>query len=242
MLKLKDIYNLPGNRIALTDYSLREDWFPEVNLRHLYSFEVLQTLETEGRLVLTQLLYDHGDGSRYASMHYMHFDGQPTLIVSNGGRGGDDVKRRWVTDPQAYSQLIAYLASKAAMEVEDLADPEEERYPEEVFFLYGKYRGEPFGYAQEPRRDDVLLITEPRGVYPPTPADHILALVQRDQPDTPTFIRRGECVLEKVAQLTRDEMLAANPRLVEHNDQAGVGRVYVYRPCSRPKDQPVQPV
>ena len=243
MLKLRDIYNLPTTTLSLTDWVLRRDWFPEIDSYHLETTEVLELLAAENRLEVRQVLHRNIDGRRYVWMNTLWFDGKPVAIVQNAGREGDDHRRRWVTDRESFNQLLAYLLSRAPLpEVDEFADPDEERYEEEVFHFYGDNYAPQFGFQCEPRREDVQVIPNRGDILPSFGQDHYLVQLRKGAPDIPRFIRRGGSVLELVRLLTRDELDNQNPRVNAVNDAAGIDRVYLYKPGVRPPNESVQSV
>ncbi len=242
MLTLNEVYALPGKPVPLTDWVLRQDWFPELGGIWRDSTEVLEAMERDARLTVSQLMDDYIDGRRTRAMHTLRFDGKPVAIVQNAGREGDDHRKRWVTDREVYAELLAYLCKQMleAGDSDDFADPTQPLYEEEVFHFYGDDHAARFGYESEPRRKDVLVIANERSVCPTLPTDHLLVFLKAGVEDVPEFVRRQAFVMQKVRQLTEQELLEGNPRIVEVNKQDGIDRVYLFRPCKRPLNQPVQ--
>jgi len=89
MLEIKELYNLPYKALSLTDWVLRDDWFPELSASlTCFNSEVLEVLQAEARLQVRELVNVYGDGYRVTEMHTLWFDGEPVFIVQNAGRGG----------------------------------------------------------------------------------------------------------------------------------------------------------
>lgn len=146
-MKVKTVYTLPATPIALTDWVLRDDWFPEISVTSNLGTDVLEELEKEGRLKVKCLVDFYIDYRRYAAMHTVWFDELPVFIVQNAGREGDDHFNRWVTDLPRYLQLLGYLQSKIPLEIRfEATDPEKEVFPEEIFRFYGMDFSDQVGY------------------------------------------------------------------------------------------------
>lgn len=62
------------------------------------------------------------DGRRTWVLASVWFDSAPVMIIQNAGREGDDHHRRFITDPERYTQLIGYLHSLAEKKPVDLSD------------------------------------------------------------------------------------------------------------------------
>lgn len=68
-------------------------------------------LEKNTRVDLHRYKYVNYDGRRFWLLAGVYLDGKPVMIVRNAGREGDDHHSRFVTDPEAYGELVKYLAT-----------------------------------------------------------------------------------------------------------------------------------
>ncbi len=241
MLKLKEVYALPAQPVDLTQYVLREEWIPELQgSLDLYNGELLEELQTEQRLQLKCLVDDYIDGHRVVQMHTLWFDGHPLCIVQNAGRSGRDHSRRWVTDPRQYLQMLAYLVSKIKVEANDndLADPEEVVYEEEVFCFYGSDFASRFGYTTSERTPGYLVFPRGEHLVPGASSELVLVSLDSRAGEPAEFIRRGSFVMQRYRALSRAE-LDLNPRLEAALIEGAVPRYFWYRQAARPDDQPV---
>lgn len=236
MLKIKDVYKIAGIVRPLTEWVLRERWFPEAaSALSLLGTPALEAMQAEGRLQVRELVNPYIDGYRIAQMHTLWLDGHPVLIVQDAGRGGDDHHKRWVTDGPRYFEMLAYLLSKLAVENEahDITDPEAEVYEETVFSFYGKDFGEQFGYKAEPRTKGYCLMPHALHIVPGCDATWVLALLDASVAEPAAYIRRGDCVLALERHLNAEE-LASNPAMTPFLKSGQPARYVWYRPSARP--------
>lgn len=67
------------------------------------------------------------DHRRFWRLAAVYFDDRPVMIIRNAGREGDDHVSRFVTDVEAYRDLVPYVNSLLpiqATQVENVVDPE----------------------------------------------------------------------------------------------------------------------
>lgn len=241
MLEIKELYNLPYKALSLTDWVLRDDWFPELSASlTCFNSEVLEVLQAEARLQVRELVNVYGDGYRVTEMHTLWFDGEPVFIVQNAGRGGSDHRKRWVTDSARYWALLAYLFSKCCTSDEafDSVDPSTQVYEEEVFCFYGQDFSAQFGYAVEPRAPGYCLMGHATSLVPGAGTDWVLAMLDKAVAQPHPYIRRGACVLQLSRALTQAE-LDSNPRLTQSLEGTSFDRYVWYVPASRPDNETV---
>lgn len=236
MLTLNDIYALPGKPIALTEWVLRADWFPELGSVWQDSSDVLDALAAAGRLTVTELICDNIDGRRYVSMHTLRLDGKPFMVVQNAGREGDDHRKRWVTDKEAFQQALSHLTVHMAEtddEVADLVDPGAPMWVDEVLFFYSTDFSGRFGFEAEAKRTDILMLRA-CDVFPTADPNQVVVFVKADAPPLADTIRRGGHVYSRLAGLSRSEIQSHNPRVIPMCKEDGYDSVLLYRPAARP--------
>lgn len=241
MLQIKDIYSLPARKLSLSDYVLREDWFPELSCTSPYlDTAVVDAMEAEGRLQVRELINDNiGDGYRMAQMSTVWFDGEPVFIVQNAGRSGRDHFKRWVTNSEKYVALVAYLLSKAmAQQVSsDLVSPEEWVYEEEVFQFYGRDFAQDFGYQTEPKAAGYCFLGE-ASLVPGYEPSWALVMLSKDVHQAHPYIRRGDYVMQLRRELSQEE-LDSNPLLTSSLEGTEYNRYVWYAPATRPDNESV---
>ncbi len=238
-ITLNDVYALPGTPQDLREWVLRERWFPEVpNLAYDITTEVLETLQAEGRLRVVELAAPYIDGNRVAELRTLWFDGAPFAVVQDAGRGGDDHRRRWVTDAKAYAAALQYLLQHLVLNArtEDLVNPEAPFYPEEVLNFYGHDFATQLGFAPEPRNDQYQFLGESTRFLGGPDNGLMLVLFAGDAAPA-EFVRRGGTVMRFEREPNEAE-IAINPRLATGPDD-GNQRCLWYRVCERPADAPV---
>lgn len=60
----------------------------------------------------TRTLVDHNyDGRRGWTLQTVWFDGKPVMVINSSGRDGDEYHDRWITDDQAFGDLVRFLRS-----------------------------------------------------------------------------------------------------------------------------------
>lgn len=67
----------------------------------------------------------------------VYFDGRPVMVIQNAGRDGDDHVARFVTDPQAYYDMVRYLAGFAGKDpnkVIELVSPDQDIHDLDSFY------------------------------------------------------------------------------------------------------------
>lgn len=237
MLKLNDVYQLPGTPVDL-NYGLRTRWLPEVGEAYGPCFDAQACAEMvqEARVEVRCLFERNFEGDRFADMHTLWFDGKPVMVVRDGGRGGRDFNDRMITDEAAFLALCQYIRQKLKTEVDatDVVDPERQFYPEELFNFYGgtDFAAE-LGYVVEPKTPGFQLFPDAERIIPNAPAGHILVEAKPEVGDMPSYLRRGGFVMQRVRALT-DEELARNPRVLEASTASGHTRHFWYVGCEAP--------
>lgn len=237
MLKLKDVFALPGTPIDLT-WGLRSAWFPEIeSYGSAIDGDAGVEIQAEGRMQALCIFERNFDGDRFADMHAISFDGKPVMVVRDGGRSGQDFKDRIVIDEAAFVSLCRYIRQKQGTEVaaEDLASPDKMVYPEELFNFYGgtDFAAE-LGYVVEPRVEGFQLCAHSERVIPRCNPDHVLVEARPDI-QMPQYIRRNGYVMQRLRSLT-DEELERNPLVIPHGIETGFTQRWWYAQCERPED------
>lgn len=236
MLTLNDIYALPGKPIALTEWVLRADWFPELGSVWQDSSGVLDALAAAGRLTVTEIINDYIDGRRIVTMHTLRMDGKPFMVVQNAGREGDDHRRRWVTDEEAFHQALHHLTMHMAEQdgnTTDLVDPEAPQFVDEILCFYGMDFTARLGFDAEAKRTDILML-QAADVFPTAERGQVVVFTKKDAPPLAETIRRGGRVYARLCGLSRSEIQSHNPRVIEMCKEDGYASVELYRPAARP--------
>lgn len=236
MLKLKDVYELPSTQVPLTDYVITEKWIPEVaTYSEDFEHSMLVLVEKEGLLQVKQLVYKQAEGDRFAALYTIWYLNLPVALVQTAGRGGRDHFNRWITNPDLFRSMCQYLRSKMqkAEDLDDVHDPEMLVYPEEVFHFYGNYFGDELGYPAEEKTKGFRLMTGSWRIIPGSVPEYVLVTAEAKFEPMPEFIRRNECVFQKVGRVSDGE-LAPNPRVAEVSNENGHSQIYWYKPVSRP--------
>lgn len=74
---------------------------------------------------------------RFWLLAAVYFDGRPVMVIQNAGRDGDDHVGRFVTDPQAYYDMVRYLAGFAGKDpykVIELVSPDQDIHDLDSFY------------------------------------------------------------------------------------------------------------
>lgn len=61
------------------------------------------------RITQKEIKYFNFDGRRYWRLATVWFDGKPVMVTQNAGREGDDHARRFITDAEAYKDMVQYI-------------------------------------------------------------------------------------------------------------------------------------
>jgi len=245
-MRFKDVYAVQAEPTPLALVPIKGKWFPEVKgWGDWMPEELTQVLEAEGRFVIRQLVdQDAGDGYRYAVMCTIWFDGNPVATIQQAGRDGRDHFQRWITDAPRFIEMCTYLMSKMTIEElfgDDVVDPDKEVYPEEVFYFYGNYFGDTFGYPREPAAKGFLIYPSDAQLIPDVTEDYVLVTAKASVTSMPQYLRRQGYVMERVRAVT-DEELARNPRMLPAAQESGYIQHYFYKQCDRPAEATVVPV
>lgn len=237
MLKLQDVYALPGTPIEMS-WGIRSVWFPEVETyQECIDSDAAAEIKAEGRLVVKCIFERNFDGDRFADMHTIFFDEKPVMVVRDGGRGGRDYRDRKITDPMAYLQLCHYIRQKMNVDVndDDVASPDELVYAEELFNFYGgtDFASE-LGYTCEPRAEGFQILGEASRFIKGCKPEY--AFVEaREGIEMPLYVRRRGYVVKRVRSLTAEE-LASNPNIAAGALSDEFTQFWFYEPCERPVD------
>lgn len=240
MMKLRDVYSLPAKLLSLKNWCFRSDWFHEIDGLSWAGEEVYSALEDEGRLKLFSLLEHSFDERRYVSMHTIWFDDKPLMFVQNGGREGDDFKRRWITDSVLFQAACTYLRQHLPVEIgeEDLHDPDAEVYPDEVFVIYGSDHCADFGFEVEEKAEGFMLQPHAHTFLPGADPSLIFVEAKPSVLPMPELLRRYDYFMKWVRPVSEEE-LAKNPRIREHAAASGFTEFHWYAQCERPVGQVV---
>jgi hypothetical protein len=238
MLRLKDVFALPGTPINLT-WGIRSNWFPEIeNYGDILDGDAGAELEAEGKMRVLCIFERNFDGDRFADMHAVSFEGKPVMVVRDGGRGGRDFNDRSIVDEATFISLCHYIRQKMGTQVaqEDLASPSQLVYPEELFNFYGgtDFAAE-LGYTVEPKTEGFQLCAHAERVIPRCNPDHTLVEARPDI-QMPQYIRRNGYVMQRLRSLT-DEELERNPLVIPHGIETGFTQRWWYEKCERPENE-----
>lgn len=131
---------------ALAAQSVSYDlYWPLEAHRHVHEICLSEIPEGANERVSVRILEDHAfDDRRYWLLFTVWLDDTPVMICQNAGREGKDHSARYVTDPDAYAQMLAYLAS--LVQVESLAEQDvqlDDEAPQLTCFHGGQFRPAP---------------------------------------------------------------------------------------------------
>lgn len=237
MLRLKDVFALPGKPIDLT-WGIRSAWFHEIETYgEIVGHDASVEIEAEGKMRVLCIFERNFDGERFADMHTVSFEGKPVMVVRDGGRGGRDFNDRIIVDEAAFISLCHYIRQKLGTEVaqEDLASPSQLFYPEELFNFYGSTDvATELGYEVEAKQEGFQLCAHSERVIPRCNPDHVLVEARPDI-QMPQYIRRNGYVMQRLRSLT-DEELERNPLVIPHGIETGFTQRWWYEKCERPED------
>lgn len=239
MLKLKDVFALPGTMVPMTEYILTDKWLPELpELEYTLDRSTLLEIDKDAFFGIRKVVEENFDSERSAGIYTIWFKGLPAGIIQASGRGGSEDVKRWITDPQRLFDLVQYLRTKITGSVgcADVHDPETDVYPEEVFGLYGNYYGDGFGYPRVTPAKGFMLLFD--NIIPEVDPSLILVTATAEHNPMPEYIRREAYVMKKVSKVTADE-LARNPRVALFAKEDGYSQIYWYQAAPRPIDCPV---
>jgi hypothetical protein len=237
MLRLKDVFAMPGTPIDLT-WGIRSAWFPEIeSYGSVLDGDAAVAVEAEGKMRVLCIFERNFEGDRFADMHTVWFEGKSVMLVRDGGRGGSDFKDRIIVDEAAFVSLCHYIRQKLGIDVADadVASPDKLVYPEELFNFYGStdFAAE-LGYQVEPKVEGFQMIPHAHRVIPGCNPDHVLVEAHPDV-QMPEYMRRDGFVMQRLRSLT-DEELERNPRVVPQSIASGFTQHWWYEPCERPVD------
>lgn len=241
MMTFRQLFDLPRTPAPITSWEFSSYWFPEIAGLWSTDDAVIEQIVADGRIRISNVVDERYEGDRFATMSLLRFDGEPLLVRQEAGRGGRDHRRRWVLNRTQAMVAARYLASlmlsAATMDdSEEVVDPDELQFPERLLSFYGTDHQEIFGIpvaAKNHTEKSVMLMPNDRGLLGTFPHDQTIVLVQAGHPAPAEFIRRGGCVMRRSRRLTKHEIETENPRMSQHNEETGVGQVYLYADCAR---------
>jgi hypothetical protein len=86
------------------------------------NFDINMDAVEETQRMDTRTLVDHDyDGRRGWTLQTVWFDDKPVMVVTSGGRDGDEYHDRWITDPDQFAKLVTFLRSFTTEESEAAA-------------------------------------------------------------------------------------------------------------------------
>lgn len=236
MLKLKDVYDIPGTPIDLT-WGIRSAWIPEVeSYGETVDGEASKEIQSEGRLIIRCIIERDFDGDRFADMHTIFFDGEPIMIVRDAGRGGRDFRDRTITNADGFALMCHYIRQKMNAEApeSDLASPDKEVYAEAIFNFYGTDFATGLGFSVEKKTKGFHLYPNAERIIPDSDLNLIMvtALTKLAMPE---YMRRGGCVIKRLRALT-DEELDRNPLVRSLGAETGHTQQWWFENCERPEN------
>lgn len=115
------------------------------HLPELGSGELSRKLNNE-RVEIRVLKHVDFDQRRYWRLATVWLDDRPVMVIQNAGREGDDHSARFITDRDAFYEMLAYVAglSTTSAEIGTTVDANEER--DDLLSFYGDdvYSARPF--------------------------------------------------------------------------------------------------
>lgn len=115
-----EVYALQPQRVDRALDFLNGCYYQHIPEVDLWGIPDAANQRVEGRII-RHVDYDF---RRYWRLATVWLDDRPVMIVQNAGREGDDHAQRFITDPAAYIEMVAYLRSLVpAEEVLDVIDP-----------------------------------------------------------------------------------------------------------------------
>ncbi len=103
-MKPSDIYDSPPISESTNVYGFADRFLPEFD-----AFDFDADLNT--RVVIKTYADMCFDGERIWCFESVWFDGRPVMIVQYAGRGGDDDSDDFITDKEAYLEMVSYFES-----------------------------------------------------------------------------------------------------------------------------------
>jgi hypothetical protein len=106
-----ELYVLKPTRIDYGSWHTISTHFQEDNFSY---FDVDTDAIEQTQRMETRTLVDHcSDGRRTWTLQTVWFDGKPVMVVNSSGRDGTEYSERWITDPEQFGKLLAFLKSFA---------------------------------------------------------------------------------------------------------------------------------
>ncbi len=121
-----DIYAMPHEKSAQDPWGLYGCYFNHMD-GEVEEHDMSQLPHELPRVEVREIKYFDFDGRRFWRLATVWFDGSPVMITQNAGREGDDWRKRFITDPEAFSAMGAYLRSLVKKQPpKDVVSPDQE--------------------------------------------------------------------------------------------------------------------
>lgn len=134
-----DLYAMPVEGVRHDLHDLAGCYYnhiPEVPDLHTASFKNYAEWSSPRVEIRTIRRVDF-DPRRYWELATVWFDKRPVMVIQNAGREGDDHAQRFITDPEAYRELVGHIASLLPIDDpdgSDVVDPNETRSDLTTFY------------------------------------------------------------------------------------------------------------
>jgi hypothetical protein len=102
-----ELYALKPTNVTHDSYHTVSVHLPEVDVYNIDLDAVGETKRFETRTLVD---YDY-DGRRGWTLQTVWYDGKPVMVVNSSGRDGEEYHDRWITDNQAFGDMIGFLRS-----------------------------------------------------------------------------------------------------------------------------------
>jgi len=120
-----ELYSRTPENVTLDIQSLvgcYYNFIPEIDVN---SFQHHDWLEDNTRIEMVDYKNFDYDGRRFWKLSAIKFDNVFVMITQNAGREGDDHTARFITNPEVYKKMVAYIHAMLPLpddEVEDITD------------------------------------------------------------------------------------------------------------------------
>lgn len=128
LLTPNDVYALPTQEITRNPHILVGCYYDFLEDSGIDSYDLqYDACQDSMRLEIRAHKYFNFDGRRFWRLATVWFDNKPVMIIQNAGREGDDHRKRFITDPSLFWEMVAHirtLIKHKEPELKDVVDPE----------------------------------------------------------------------------------------------------------------------